>query len=313
MSAAADSKATGVAAWGLAIRRDRKAMIGAVVLALFVLVALFGRWFVGEPDALVGIPLQPPSAAHWLGTTGQGQDVLTQVVVGTRVSLAIGFSVGLIVVLVGALVGVTAGYFGRRVDGLLSLLFNIFLVIPGLPLAIVIAAYLPSGPFTLALVLVVTGWAWNARVIRAQTLALRRRDFIAAAVVSGESNFRIVTREILPNMTSLLVAQVIGSTVYAIGAQVGLEFLGLGDVSAVTWGTNLYWAQNDAALLTGAWWTFAPTGLCVALVGFGLTMLNSGFDEVTNPRLQLERAWRKHLILRHHVPARSTPVVVDRD
>ena len=161
--------------------------------------------------------------------------------------------------------------------------------------------------------LVVTGWAWNARVIRAQTLALRKRDFIAAAVVSGESNFRIVTREILPNMTSLLVAQVIGSTVYAIGAQVGLEFLGLGDVSAVTWGTNLYWAQNDAALLTGAWWTFAPTGLCVALVGFGLTMLNSGFDEVTNPRLQLERAWRKHLLLRHHVPARSTPVVVDRD
>ena len=313
MSAAVDSKVTGAAAWWLAIRRDRKAMIGAVILALFVAIALFGRWFVGEPDALVGMPLQPPSAAHWLGTTGQGQDVLAQVVVGTRVSLAIGFGVGLIVVLVGALVGVTAGYFGRRVDGFLSLLFNIFLVIPGLPLAIVIAAYLPSGPMTLALVLVVTGWAWNARVIRAQTLALRRRDFIAAAVVSGESNFRIVTREILPNMTSLLVAQVIGSTVYAIGAQVGLEFLGLGDVSAVTWGTNLYWAQNDAALLTGAWWTFAPTGLCVALVGFGLTMLNSGFDEVTNPRLQLERAWRKHLVLRHHVPTRSTPVVVDHD
>lgn len=313
MSAAADSKATGAAAWWLAIRHDRKAMIGATVLALFLFIALFGRWFAGEPDALVGIPLQPPSAAHWLGTTGQGQDVLAQIVAGTRVSLAIGFGVGLIVVLVGALVGVTAGYFGRHVDGFLSLLFNIFLVIPGLPLAIVIAAYLPSGPLTLALVLVVTGWAWNARVIRAQTLALRRRDFIAAAVVSGESNFRIVTREILPNMTSLLVAQVIGSTTYAIGAQVGLEFLGLGDVSAVTWGTNLYWAQNDAALLTGAWWTFVPTGLCVALVGFGLTMLNSGFDEITNPRLQLERAWRKHLFARHQEPARSTPVVMERD
>jgi peptide/nickel transport system permease protein len=313
VSAAADSRVTGAAAWWMAIRRDRKATIGAVVLAFFGVIALFGRWFVGPPDALVGMPLQPPSAAHWLGTTGQGQDVLAQVVTGTRVSLAIGFGVGVLVVLVGALVGVTAGYFGRRVDGLLSLLFNIFLVIPGLPLAIVIAAYLPSGPFTLALVLVVTGWAWNARVIRAQTLALRKRDFIAAAVVSGESNFRIVTREILPNMTSLLVAQVIGSTVYAIGAQVGLEFLGLGDVSAVTWGTNLYWAQNDAALLTGAWWTFAPTGLCVALVGFGLTMLNSGFDEVTNPRLQLERAWRKYLVGRHQKPTRSTPVVLDRD
>lgn len=310
MSGAARS--TGLAAWWDAIRRDRKAAVGAALLGGFLFVAVAGPWLVGDPHALVGIPLQPPSAQHWLGTTGQGQDVLAQLVVGTRVSLAIGFLVGIAVVLVGALVGVTAGYFGGRVDGLLSLLFNVFLVIPGLPLAIIIAAYLPSGPLTLALVLTVTGWAWNARVLRAQALSQRQRDFVAAAVVSGESDFRIITREILPTMTSLLVAQVIGSTTYAIGAQVGLEFLGLGDVSAVTWGTNLYWAQNDSALLTGAWWTFAPTGLCVALVGFGLTMLNSGFDEITNPRLQLERAWRGYLLARGHKPTRSTPVVADR-
>jgi peptide/nickel transport system permease protein len=198
------------------------------------------------------------------------------------------------------------------VDAVLSLFFNVFLVIPGLPLAIIIAAYLPSGALTLAFVLVVTGWAWNARVLRAQTLAVRRRDFIAAAIVSGESHWRIVTREILPTMTSILVAQTIGSTVYAIGAQVGLEFLGLGDVSTVTWGTNLYWAQNDSALLTGAWWTFAPTGLCVALVGFALTMLNSRFDEITNPRLQLERAWRVYLIEHGQEPGRDTPRVVAR-
>ncbi len=304
--------ASGITAWVDAIRRDRKASIGAVLLALFVIVGVFGPLFAGDPQALVGIPLQPPSAAHWLGTNGQGQDVLAQLVVGTRVSLAIGFGVGIMVVLIGALVGVMAGYFGGRVDGLLSVLFNVFLVLPGLPLAIVIAAYLPSGPLTLALVLVVTGWAWNARVLRAQTLALRQRDFVAAAIVSGESKRRILVSEILPNMMSLLVAQVIGSTVYAIGAQVGLEFLGLGDVSAVTWGTNLYWAQNDSAILTGAWWTFAPTGLCVALVGFGLTMLNSGFDEITNPRLQLERAWRAHLGAAGQKAGRSTPVVVDR-
>lgn len=127
-----------------------------------------------------------------------------------------------------------------------------------MPLAIVIAAYLPSGPFTVALVLVVTGWAWNARVLRAQALALRRADFVAAAIVAGELDIRILMAEILPNMMSVLVAQVIGSTVYAIGAQVGLEFLGLGDVSRVTWGTMLYWAQNDSALLTGSWWTFVP-------------------------------------------------------
>ena len=309
MSAAGGGRSTGVAAWAAAIRRDRKASAGALILLVFLAISLFGPWLVGDPSALVGIPLQPPSAQHWLGTTGQGQDVLAQMVAGTRVSLAIGFAVGFAVVLVGALVGVTAGYFGGRVDGLLSLLFNVFLVIPGLPLAIVIAAYLPSGPLTLGAVLVVTGWAWNARVVRAQTLAQRRRDFVAAAIVTGESHVRIITREILPTMTSLLVAQVIGSTVYAIGAQVGLEVLGLGDVSTVTWGTNLYWAQNDAALLTGAWWTFAPTGLCVALVGFALVLLNSGFDEITNPRLQQESAFRTWLSGRGLRAPRSTPVV----
>jgi peptide/nickel transport system permease protein len=212
----------------------------------------------------VGIPLQPPSAAHLLGTNGQGQDVLVQLVAGTRVSLAIGFAVGFAVVLLGAAVGVTAGYFGGRVDGLLSVFSNVFLVLPGMPLAIVIAAYLPSGPATIAFVLIVTGWAWNARVMRAQTMALRRRDFVAAAIVAGESDLRVLLVEILPNMMSVLVAQVIGSTVYAIGAQVGLEFLGLGDVSRVTWGTMLYWAQNDSALLTGSWWTSFPPP-CVAL------------------------------------------------
>lgn len=296
------------AAWWRALLRGRQAAVGAGVLALFVLLGVAGPWLVGSPDALVGMPLQPPSAAHWLGTTGQGQDVLAQTVVGTRVSLLVGFGVGAAVVLLGALLGVTAGYFGGRVDGLLSLLFNVFLVLPGLPLAIVIAAYLPSGPATVALVLVLTGWAWNARVLRAQALMLRQRDFIAAAVVGGESHLRIITREVLPNMTSLLVAQLIGSAVYAIGAQVGLEFLGLGDVSAVTWGTNLYWATNDSALLTGAWWTFVPTGLCVALVGFALVMLNAGFDELANPRLRQERAWRAWLTGAGLPPTRSTPV-----
>ncbi|NNF05810.1 MAG: ABC transporter permease [Candidatus Eisenbacteria bacterium] len=304
---------SGVGLWIAAIKRDKKARIGAIILGVFLFIAIFGPWLVEDPDALVGVPLQPPSSAHWLGTTGQGQDVLAQVVVGTRVSLTIGFCVGIGVVLIGALVGITAGYLGGRVDAFLSLLFNVFLVIPGLPLAIVIAAYLPSGPFTLAVVLIVTGWAWNARVLRAQTLTQRKRDFVAAALVAGESKFRIVTREILPTMTSLLVAQVIGSTVYAIGAQVGLEYLGLGDVSAFTWGTNLYWAQNDSALLTGAWWTFVPTGLCVALVAFGLTMLNSGFDEITNPRLQLERAWRKYLTRNKTEATHSTPVVITND
>lgn len=308
---ASRSRPGGGTSWWRGLLGNPRAALGAGILGAFLLVALVGPLFVGDPQELVGIPLQPPSAEHWLGTTGQGQDVLAQLVVGTRVSLGLGFAVGFAVVLIGAAVGMAAGYAGGRLDAFLSLLFNVFLVLPGLPLAIVIAAYLPSGPATLALVLIVTGWAWNARVVRSQTLSLRRRDFVAAAVVSGESPGRILAGEILPSMTSLLLAQVIGSTTYAIGAQVGLEFLGLGDVSAITWGTNLYWAQNDSALLTGAWWTFAPTGLCVALVGFALGMLNSGFDEISNPRLRLERTWREHLERRGVPATRSTPVVRD--
>ncbi len=312
MKLSRSGSSSGLAIWIEAIRRDKKAFVGFWLVVFFVLVGAFGPLLVGDPHQPVGIPLQPPSKTNWLGTTGQGQDVLAQLVVGTRMSLALGFAVGTTVVLIGALIGIGAGFLGGWIDSILSLLTNIFLVIPGLPLAIVIAAYLPSGPLTIAIVLIVTGWAWNARVLRSQTLSIRKRDFVAAAVVSGESSLRIITREILPSMTSLLIAQIIGSTVYAIGAQVGLEFLGLGDVSSTTWGTILYWAQNDSALLTGAWWTFVPTGVCIALVGFGLTMLNSGFDEITNPRLRLERAWRTFLGGIGISPLASTPVLRKR-
>ncbi len=272
---------------------NRRAAVGLGILFMFVLVAALGPFFVVDPTDYVGVPLDPPSADHWFGTTGQGQDVLAQTVAGARTTLLIGFIVGFAVIAIGSLVGTTAGYFGGRIDDILSLVINVFLIMPGLPLIVVIAAYLPAGPVTIAFVLIFTGWAWGARVIRSQTLSLRDRDFVSAAMVGGESNLRIVVFEILPNLTSLLVSSFIGATVYAIGAQVGLEFLGLGDVSQVTWGTNLYWASNDAALLTGSWWTFVPTGACVALVGFALAMVNSAIDEVGNPRLRSERAFER--------------------
>jgi peptide/nickel transport system permease protein len=286
---------------------NRKARLGLLLTALFALVAWVGPWFVQDPTAFLARPLEGPSAAHWLGTTGQGQDVLAQTVVGARITLLIGFTTGFLVVFIGALIGGAAGFFGGRVDDLLSLLINVFLVLPGLPLMVVIAAWLPAGPTTLLAVLVLTGWAWNARVLRSQTLALAQQDFVAAARVAGEPALRIVAIEILPNMASLLVSSFIGATVYAIGAQVGLEFLGLGDIGTVTWGTNLYWATNDAALLTQSWWTFVPTGVCIALVGFGLILLNFGIDEVANPRLASERLWRKRLGGRRIT---STPVEI---
>lgn len=268
---------------------NRKARVGVALLALIVASAVVGPLLTPDPSAWLSDPLQPPSAQHWLGTTGMGQDVLAQTLYGARLTLAVGFATGLLVVALGALIGGTAGYLGGRADEVLTLLINVFLVMPGLPLMVVLAAWLPAGPLTMMGVMVLTGWSWNARVLRSQVLTLRQRDFVAAAVVSGEPAWRVVVVEILPNMASLLASAWIGATVYAIGAQVGLEFLGLGDLNLVTWGTNLYWATNDAALITGSWWTFVPTGLGVALTGFALTLINFGIDEVTNPRLRATR------------------------
>lgn len=292
------------------LRDNRKAALGVVIVLFFVIIALLGPLIApGDPTAFVGGSHEAPSAAHPFGTTGQGQDVLAQTIVGARTSLLVGFITGFAVMAIAALVGLVAGFFGGWIDDVLSLFTNVFLIIPGLPMAVVIAAYLPPGPVTIGLVLVITGWAWNARMLRSQILSLREKDFVAAAIVSGEGSLRIIFREILPNMTSLLMSGFISATVYAIGAQVGLEFLGLGDVSVVTWGTNLYWASNNAALLTGAWWTVVPTGVCVALVGFALVLVNFAIDEITNPRLRSERSWTR-LLKRHNLKGGlSTPVV----
>jgi len=287
---------------------NHKARAGMILFGLFILIALVGPWLVQDPTAFTSIPNQPPTWNNWFGTTGQGQDVFAQTVVGARAALAIGCSTGLLVVLLGAVIGGIAGYLGGRTDDFLSLLINVFLVMPGLPLMVVLAAWLPPGPFTILAVLVLTGWAWHARVLRAQTLALAQRDFVLAAKVTGESSLRIVTAEILPNMLSLMTSSFIGATIYAIGAQVGLEFLGLGDISSVTWGTNLYWASNDSALLLGSWWTFVPTGLCIALLGFGLTLINFGVDEIANPRLATESLWARKLKANATVDG-STPVI----
>ncbi|MCH2108089.1 MAG: ABC transporter permease [Polyangiaceae bacterium] len=288
---------------------NRKAVIGLWVMAAFALTALIGPWLVRDPADFLADPLLPPNSEYWLGTTRQGQDVFAQTICGARMSLLIGFFVGVVVVFIGATVGIAAGFFGGWVDDALSLLTNVFLIIPGLPLAVVLAAYLEASPLSIAFVLILTGWAWNARVVRAQTLSIAKKDFVSAALTSGESKWRIMFWEILPNMTSLVVSGFIGAVVYAIGAQVGLEFLGMGDVSEVTWGTNLFWAANNQALLTESWWTIVPTGVSVALVGFALVMINFAIDEVTNPKLKSEADFRKVVLAEGVEPGFSTPVL----
>jgi peptide/nickel transport system permease protein len=266
-----------------------KIAAGLGIIAFFVLLAIFGPLIDRtNPSTLSSAVLQAPSVHHLLGTTESGQDVLAQLIVGARVSLLVGFVAGAIATAFSLLVGLLSGYLGGVSDDLLSTLSNIFLVIPTLPLVIVLAGYLPNkGALSVAIVISVSGWAWGARVQRAQTLSIRRRDFIEAARIAGESTMRIILFEILPNEWAIVATNFLFTVIFAILTEAALAFLGLANVSEWSWGTMLYWAQTDSALQVGAWWWFVPPGLCIALVGTGLALVNFGIDEFVNPRLRV--------------------------
>lgn len=287
-----------------------KARVGFVVVMFFVLAAIFAPLIApGDPKQFMGATNQPPSAEFILGTNPQGKDVFAQVIWGGRLSLIIGFGAGGMMILIATIIGMIAGYFRGVVDDILNFIMNLFLVIPGLPLLVLLSAYLKPGTSTVILALAITGWAFNGRIVRAQTMSLREKDFVAAAVVSGEPALKVIFVHILPNMVNIIVGGFIGGVTYSILAATGLAFLGLASTQDVTWGTNLFWAQNGGALMIGAWWAFMPSGLAVALVAFGLALINYGMDEITNPRLTAERDIRSVLKKARLPRMRATPVV----
>jgi peptide/nickel transport system permease protein len=282
----------------LRLPRSPKILLGLGILLFFVALAIFGPLLAPQdPTATTANLLQGPTATHWLGTTQSGQDVLSQLLIGARSTVVIGFLAGTIATALSVLIGVSAGYFGGLTDDLLSMLTNVFLVIPGLPLLIVLAAYLPPGTgsnsFVIALIVSVTGWAWGARVLRAQTLSLRRRDYVASAQVIGERPLRIIGAEILPNLTAIVASSFVFTVLYAIGTFVALAFLGVVDPSHWSWGSMLFWAEADNAAQVNAWWWFLPPGICIALLGTSLALLNFGIDEFINPRLRAAGLTRK--------------------
>jgi peptide/nickel transport system permease protein len=278
-----------------AIRRNRKATAGALILLFFLVLAIFpGEIAPYSPTATIFKPALGVSAAHWLGTTAYGQDVFSQLVWGTRQSLIIAFAVGALATAIAVVIGVSAAYLGGITDGVLSLFTDVLLVIPIFPLIIVIAAYLKSaGTVVIIIVLGALGWSYGARQLRSQVLSLRNRDFLESARVRGERSFYIILVEILPTMTGLIVASFLGTAVYAVLTAAGLQFVGLGDPSSQSWGTMLYWAENNEALGAGMpLWAIMP-GVCVALLGGGFALLNYAFDEISNPALRSARAIAK--------------------
>jgi peptide/nickel transport system permease protein len=276
--------------WTHILWRNGKCRAGLIMLAVFVVVAILAPLIAPYDPKNGSFPTATgPSGAHWLGTTSQGEDVFSQLIYGSRVSLIVGFIAGLIATLIGLAIGLTAGYVGGWVDEVLSFLINLGLVVPVLPLMITLAAYSPVKGLTLIIVVIsVTGWAYGARIKRSQVLTLRSRDYITAARFAGDGTFRIIWREIVPNMTSLIVVSFMGAALGAIGGEAGLSFLGLGDPDSISWGGMLNQASLGGALVTGQYaWLITP-GLTLALLITSFALINFGIDALSNPTLREE-------------------------
>jgi peptide/nickel transport system permease protein len=296
--------------------RSPKILAGLGLLAFFVIWAVAGpliapynpnRSFANAP-----VPL-PPSGAHLLGTTQLQQDVLSQLLVGGGDTLLVALVSGVIATVLSVAIGVTAGYFGGLADDLLSMLANVFLVLPALPLLIIMIGFVGktggSDVLVTGLIISVTGWAFGARVLRAQTLSLRTRDYVDSAKIIGERWWRIIGTEILPNLIPVVATSFLFTVLYAVGTYTALAFLGLVNPNW-SWGGMLFYAQNSNAEISGYWWWFVPPGLAVALLGTSLVLLNFGIDEFINPRLRaagLTRRRRPRAARRQEIGL--TPVV----
>jgi peptide/nickel transport system permease protein len=303
---------------GLRLPRSPKVLIGLGLLTVFLILAIVGPLIAPyNPSADLaasGTP-QAPSAAHWLGTTQTQQDVLSQLLAGGRSTIVVSFLAGVVATIIAVVVGVAAGYLGGLADDLLSMLANIFLVMPALLLLIVIFGFLPSSSNDLLIgaIIALTGWAWGARVLRAQTLSLRNRDYVESARITGESTVRIIGWEIVPNLLPIIASSFLFTVLYGVGTYTAIAYLGLVNIDPHwSWGGMLFWAQSVNAQVNGYWWWYIPPGLAVALLGTALALLNFGIDEFINPRLRaagLTRRRARQAGIPARFPLGVTPVV----
>ena len=271
-----------------AMFRNPKSLTGLIILGVFVLVAVFGSFIApyGPLDKDFTALRQGPSGSHLLGTTHMGEDVFSQIIYGTRGVLVVGFLAGIMGTAIAVFMGVIAGYTRGWRSESLSAVTNVFLIIPGLPLIIIVASQFENPPLVLiAAVLALTGWAWGARVLRAQTMSLRNRDFIQAARANGEPLHRIILVEMLPNLMAIIASSFVGTVTAAVLGLTTLAFIGVIPISNLNWGTILFWAQQNGAF-PNFWWWYIPAGLCIAILGVALSLINFGIDEYVNPRLR---------------------------
>jgi peptide/nickel transport system permease protein len=281
--------------WFRLLLANPKSRFGLIVLGTMIAVGVFAPLIATHDPTAYSLfdAHQGPSLHHLFGTTDQGTDIFSQVVWGTRTSLTLGALSALLATVLAATLGVLGAYCGGWVDDLVNVTTNVFLVIPTIPLLVVVSAYLRTrGSTTMILILGLTLWAFEARILRAQALSLRNRDFILAAKVAGESTWRIIFLELMPNMISRIAAAFVLVFYVSILTEAGLEFLGLGDMTSSSWGVTLYWSEVNSGVLQGEWWTFLFPGLALALTVAALVFILAGLDEVSNPRLRSLRSQR---------------------
>jgi peptide/nickel transport system permease protein len=271
-------------------RGDRAGMAGLVVLAVFVALAALAPVIFDsaklDVTKVTGQPLQPPSAAYWLGTDESGRSVLALLVWGGRVSLLVGLLATVISMFIGTLVGIMAGHFRAWLGLLLDRLTEWFLVIPFLPLAIVLATVLGPSLLNIAIVIGVTSWPGTARIIRAQTLTVEARPYVERARALGAGHWHQMSRHVLPNVMPLVFANTTLTVAVAILSETTLSFLGLGDPLRVSWGSMLDSAFSNGAMSIGAWWYLLPPGIAVILVVLAFTLVGRALESVLNPRLR---------------------------
>jgi peptide/nickel transport system permease protein len=285
-----------VPGWVVLLLRNPKSRLGLLMLAFVVIIALIAPLIsVADPTGFNLLAAkQAPSWHHLFGTTDQGSDIFSQVVLGARRSLLLGLAAAALATGIAAVLGITAAYSGGMVDEVINFLINVFLTIPAIPLLIVIAGYLHTrGMGVMIGVLALVLWAFEARILRGQALLLKNRDFVHAAKAAGESRRRVVFGELMPNMISRIAAAFVLVFYIALLTDAGLEFLGLGDVSKTSWGVTLYWAQTNSTVLQGEWWPFFFPGAALAFTVLGLVLLLAGIDEVSNPRLRTEKTSKR--------------------
>ncbi|MCK4901329.1 MAG: ABC transporter permease [Anaerolineales bacterium] len=270
--------------------RKRAGVLGLIMLTVTILVAVFAPWIAPydpyEPvDATAADVMAPPSPEHPLGQDEVGKDVLSLLIYGARISLFVGFAASLIIVLLGVTIGMTAGYAGGRVDTILMRITDAILVIPALALMLVIIAVAGRGIGNIILVIGLLSWTYMARVVRAQVLSVKERQFILRARAIGVGTLGIITVHVLPQLMPVIFASATLDVSFAILSEASLSFLGLGDPTLISWGSMLNRAFMRGAVTRGAWWYLIPPGFALAWVTLGLALLSNAVQEIVNPRL----------------------------